>query len=66
VDLTLVLDALASLLAAGGLGFLAYGGWLCLCRLGTPDDAEELSRGAPGAQSLPRRSRHTHRPVALD
>lgn len=63
MDLTTLIDALVALLAAGSLGFLAYGGWLCVRHAARLDDA---TRHASGSQSLPEQENDRHRPIVLD
>lgn len=63
MDLTSILDALVVLLAAGSLGFLAYGGWLCVRHATKLDDA---TQHVPDGESLSKRESDTRKLIALD
>ena len=63
MDLTTILDALAVLLGAGSLGFLAYGGWLCVRHANRLDDA---TQHVPDGESLSKQERDTHKLIVLD
>ena len=66
MDLATVLDALVTLLAAGSLGFLAYGGWLCVRHATRLDGSSDPARHASRTQSPLDRKHATRRPIALD
>ena len=66
MDLATILDALAALLGAGSLGFLAYGGWLCMRHAARLDDSKDVAGHAPGTQPVPDPEHVARRRVALD
>ena len=63
MDLTTILDALAVLLGAGSLGFLAYGGWLCVRHANKLDDA---TQHVPDGEFLSKQEGDTHKLIVLD
>lgn len=60
MELTTIINGSFGLLTAACLGFMAYGGWICLCHAIRADEWKDQAGAAPDTESVSI-ARLTHR-----